>query len=168
VETLLNKKVERLSLNEKTPLQIINGVQISFLNPPGKIESHRMGRNTSFFNNHSLAMKLKFKDIEVLLAADIEKEVEYRLIREGHSLRADILKIPHHGSASSSTPLFLERVKPTYAVLSVGERNIGRLPHPEVLKRYQQLGVKIYRTDKHGAVTISTNGEKIEVRPFLD
>jgi len=168
VETLLSKKVKRFSLNEKIPLQIINGVQISFLNPPGKIESRRVGRDASFFNNHSLAMKLKFKNIGVLLAADIEKEVEYRLMREGYSLGADILKIPHHGSVSSSTPLFLERVKPTYAVLSVGERNIGRLPHPEVLKRYQQLGVKIYRTDKHGAITISTDGEKIEVRPFRD
>jgi competence protein ComEC len=168
VETLLSKKVERFSLNEKTPLQIINGVQISFLNPPGKLESRRVGRNTSFFNNHSLVMKLQFKNMRVLLAADIEKEVEYRLMREGYSLRADILKIPHHGSSSSSTPLFLERVKPTYAVLSVGERNIGRLPHPEVIKRYQQIGTRIFRTDQQGAITVVTDGEKIEVRPFRD
>ena len=168
VETLLSKKVERFSLNEKTPLQIINGVQISFLNPPGKLESRRVGRNTSFFNNHSLVMKLQFKNMRVLLAADIEKEVEYRLMREGYSLRADILKIPHHGSISSSTPLFLERVKPTYAVLSVGERNIGRLPHPEVIKRYQQIGTRIFRTDQQGAITVVTDGEKIEVRPFRD
>ena len=159
--------MERFSLNEKTPQQIINGVQISFLNPPGKIESHRVGRNTSFFNNHSLVMKLQFKNIKVLLAGDIEKEVEYRLMREGYSLRADILKIPHHGSASSSTPLFLERVKPTYAILSVGERNIGRLPHPEVLKRYERLGSKIFRTDRHGAITVITDGETIEAIPFV-
>ena len=166
-ETLLNKKVERCSLNEKTPPQIINGVQISFLNPPGKAGPYRVGRNASFFNNHSLVMKLQFKSIKVLLAGDIEKEVEYRLMREGGSVRAEILKIPHHGSASSSTPLFLERVNPTYAVLSVGERNIGRLPNPEVMKRYEQLGVHIFRTDRHGAITVVTDGEKIEVKPFL-
>ena len=80
-ETLLSKKVERFSLNEKTPPQIINGVQISFLNPLGKVEPHRVGRNTSFFNNHSLVMKLQFKNIKILLAGDIEKEVEYRLMR---------------------------------------------------------------------------------------
>ena len=168
METLLSKKVERFSLNEKTPLQMINGVQISFLNPPGNLESRRAGRNTSFFNNHSLVMKLQYKNIKVLLAADIEKEMEYRLMREGYSLRADILKIPHHGSTSSSTPLFLERVRPTYAVLSVGERNIGRLPHPEVIKRYQQIGTRIFRTDQQGAITVVTDGEKIEVRPFRD
>jgi competence protein ComEC len=166
-ETLRKKKVDRFSLNEKTPPQIINGAQISFLNPPGMVEPHRGGRNTSFFNNQSLVIKLKFKNIEVLLPGDIEKEIEYRLMREGYSLRADILKIPHHGSASSSTPLFLERVKPTYAVLSVGERNIGRLPHPEVIKRYQELGTKIYRTDEDGAITIITDGEEIEIKTFM-
>jgi competence protein ComEC len=166
-ETLLKKKVDRFSLNEKTSLQIINGVQISFLNPPEKVEYRRVGRNTSFFNNHSLVMKLKFKNIRVLLPGDIEKEMEYRLMREGYPLRADILKIPHHGSASSSTPLFLETVKPTYAVLSVGKRNIGRLPHPEVTKRYQELKTKIYRTDEDGAITIITDGEEIEIKTFM-
>jgi competence protein ComEC len=158
--------VDRFILNEKTPQKIINGVQISFLNPPGKVESQRVGRNTSFFNNHSLVIKLLFKNIKVLLTGDIEKEVEYRLIREGYALSADILKIPHHGSASSSTPLFIEKVKPTYAILSVGERNIGRLPHPEVLKRYERLGSTIYRTDRHGAITVVTNGKDVKVIPF--
>ena len=166
-ETLLKKKVDRFSLNEKTPPQVIHGVQISFLNPPGMVEPYKGGRNPSFFNNQSLVIKLKFKNVEVLLPGDIEKEAEYRLMREGYSLGADILKIPHHGSASSSTPLFLERVKPAYAVLSVGERNIGRLPHPEVLRRYEQLGARIFRTDKHGAITVITDGEKIEIKPFV-
>jgi competence protein ComEC len=58
-------------------------------------------------------------------------------------------------------------VKPTYAVLSVGERNIGRLPHPEVIKRYQELGTKIYRTDEDGAITIITDGEEIEIKTFM-
>jgi competence protein ComEC len=113
-------------------------------------------------------MKLQFNHIKVLLAGDIEKEAEYRLMREGYSLKAHILKIPHHGSTSSSTPLFLERVKPTYAILSVGERNIGRLPHPEVIKRYQQIGARIFRTDQHGAIKVVTDGEKIEVRSYCD
>jgi competence protein ComEC len=166
-ETLLKKKVDKFSLTEKTPLKVIDGVQISFFNPPEKVESYRIGRMTSFFNNHSLVMKLQFKNIKVLLAGDIEKEVEYRLMREGYSLRADLLKIPHHGSSSSSTPYFLQRVNPNYAILSVGERNIGRLPHPGVVKRYEEIGTKIFRTDKHGAITVITDGDKIEVSPFV-
>jgi competence protein ComEC len=112
-------------------------------------------------------MKIQFRNIGLLLAADIGKEAEYRIISEGFPIKADVLKIPHHGSASSSSPFFLEKVKPTYAILSVGERNIGRLPHPEVLRRYKRLGTRIFRTDKHGAVTVVTDGERIEIETFL-
>ena len=166
-ETLRRRRVERSSLNDGTPPQVTGGVTISFLNPPAKALPAAEVRDTSLSNNHSLVMKLRFRNVQVLLAGDIEKEAEYRLMRDGASLRADILKVPHHGSASSSTPSFLERVKPTHAIFSVGERNIGKLPHPDVLKRYEQLGAKIFRTDRHGAITVMTDGEKIEVKPFL-
>ncbi len=166
-ETILGKRIERLSLNENSPPQMINGVQIAFFNPPVKGPSHASLPAPSLLNNHSLVMMIQFKNIRVLMAGDIEKEAEYRMLKEGYPLNADILKIPHHGSSSSSTLYFLQGVKPTYAVLSVGERNIGRLPHPEVLKRYQELGAKIYRTDKHGAITIITDGKKIEIKTFL-
>jgi competence protein ComEC len=111
-------------------------------------------------------MRIEFKNITFLLTADIGQEVEDRMMREGYSLTADLLKIPHHGSASSSSPPFLERVKPAYAILSVGERNIGHLPNPEVMKRYEQIGFRIFRTDRHGAITVITDGEKIEIKPF--
>jgi competence protein ComEC len=166
-ETLLKRKIKWLSLNEKTLPQMIHGVQISVLNPSVRKESRRNDQNPSFLNNESLVMKIQFRNIGLLLAADIGKEAEYRIISEGFPIKADVLKIPHHGSASSSSPFFLEKVKPTYAILSVGERNIGRLPHPEVLRRYKRLGTRIFRTDKHGAVTVVTDGEKIEIKPFV-
>jgi competence protein ComEC len=166
-DTLLKKRVERLPLNENSSPQVINGVKISFFNPPVRVPSHASYPAPSLLNNHSLVMKIQLKNIRMLLAGDIEKEAEYRMLEKGYPLNADILKIPHHGSSSSSTELFLQKVNPTYAVLSVGERNIGRLPHLEVLKRYGQLGTKIYKTDKNGAITIITDGEKIETRTFL-
>jgi competence protein ComEC len=170
-ETLLKRKIKWLSLNEKTLPQMINGVQISILNPPPlpvtRDGSRRKDWNPSFLNNHSLVMKLQFENVGVLLAADIGKEAEYRIISEGFPIKADVLKIPHHGSASSSTALFLEKVKPPYAILSVGERNIGRLPNPEVLKRYGQIGSRIFRTDRQGAITVITDGERIEIKTFL-
>jgi competence protein ComEC len=166
-ETLLKKKIKWLSLNDKTLPQMIHGVQVSILNPPFRKESYGENQNPSFLNNHSLVMRIQFKNIGLLLTGDIEKEAEYRMVREGVPIKADILKIPHHGSVSSSTLPFLEKVKPVYAILSVGERNIGRLPHPEVLKRYEQMGSRIFRTDKHGAITVITDGEKIDVNPFI-
>jgi competence protein ComEC len=164
---LSEKKITTQSLNEEAPLQIINGVEISVLNPPVWNLTQRKIQNLWDLNNSSLVLKLRFKNVSVLLVGDIGKEAEGRMLRKGYPLRADILKIPHHGSSSSSSPLFLERVKPTYAILSVGERNIGRLPHPEVMKRYLQLGSRILRTDKHGAITVVTDGENIEVKTFL-
>ena len=111
-------------------------------------------------------MKLQFGNVKFLLPADVEKEAEDRMVRGEYPLKVDLLKVPHHGSRSSSTVLFLEAVRPTCAILTVGERNIGRLPHPEILKRYQEIGARIFRTDHQGAITVITDGEKMEVRTF--
>jgi competence protein ComEC len=164
---LKEKQIMTFSLNEKASPQIIHGVEISILNPPKSNTTQRKVRNFLDLNNSSLVMKLGFRNVSVLLSGDIGKEAEERMLRKGSLLRADILKIPHHGSSSSSSPPFLDRVKPTYAILSVGERNIGRLPHPEVLKRYQQLGSRIFRTDKHGAISVITDGDAVKLIPFV-
>ena len=163
---LAEKEIQTQSLSEKTPAQIINGVETSFLNPPAWDPAQRNVRSPSNLNNSSLVMRLRFKNVSILLTGDIGKEAEGRMLRKDDPLRSDILKIPHHGSSSSSSSPFLERVRPTYAILSIGERNIGRLPHPEVLKRYFQLGIEVYRTDKNGAITVVTDGEKIAIKPF--
>lgn len=165
-ETLRQKKVERLSFNENSAPRVINGVEISFLNPPaggpGAVQ-----RNPTWLNNQSLVMRLRFKDITLLLTGDVEKEAEEGMVRKGHPLRAQVLKVPHHGSFTSSTPRFLEKVSPSYAIISVGERTKGRLPHPEVIQRYEGLGSKILRTDQHGAITVVTDGQRIEMMTFL-
>jgi len=166
-ETLLKKRIKRSSLNDQTLPQMIHGVELSFLNPPVIKESQRTNQNPSLLNNQSLAMKIQFKQIAILLTGDIEQEAEYRIMRKGLPIKADLLKIPHHGSASSSTQAFLERVKPSVAILSVSERKLGGLPHPEVLRRYERLGTRIFRTDKHGAITFVTDGERFEIETFL-
>ncbi len=163
---LSEKKIRIQSLHEETSPQIINGVEVSILNPPAWNAMRRKVQNPSDLNNSSLVLKLQFKNVSVLLAGDIGKDVEGLILRRRYPLRADIIKVPHHGSSSSSSPLFLEMVKPAYAILSVGERNIGRLPHPDVLKRYEQLGSQVLRTDKHGAITVITDGENIDVKTF--
>jgi len=166
-EILSRKKIERHILNASmSPLEI-DGVQLSILHPQAKKEPPREKWDSRFINNQSLVMKLQFKEIQVLLTGDIEEEAESQMLREGLSLKADILKIPHHGSLSSSSLPFLQRVQPIYAILSVSDRNRGRLPHPEVLKRYERLGIKVFRTDQQGAILLTTDGKKMKVESFL-
>ncbi len=166
-EILKRKKIERHILHTSIPPLNIQGVQLSILHPPAGKAQGRGKRDPRFINNQSLVFKFQFKNIQVLLTGDIEEEAEYRMLRDGVSLKADILKIPHHGSLSSSTLPFLQEVKPTYAILSVDHRGRDKLPHPEVLKRYKRLGIKIFRTDQQGAITITTDGEKIKIKSFL-
>jgi competence protein ComEC len=164
-KTLFENHVRRVSLNDEDRIPEIKGVRISILNPSRLPAGDRL---RSLANNCSLVLHLQFKNVGILLPGDIEKESEYGILRRGHSVRANVLKIPHHGSLSSSTPVFLEKVMPDYAILTVSERNIGRLPNPEVMRRYGQLGVPLFRTDRDGAVTVTTDGTRVEVRPFIE
>jgi beta-lactamase superfamily II metal-dependent hydrolase len=120
-------------------------------------------------NNNSIVLKLTYKNINLLLTGDIEKEVEELLVRDSASypLQSQILKVPHHGSRTSSTISFLQEVKPEVAVISVGERNRFGHPSQEVLQRYLNLGIKIYRTDRDGAVIVTTNGEEYQVKTSI-
>lgn len=167
-ETILKRNIKRYYINESYPPQNINGVEISVLNPPKIVNPEASISNPSYINNHSLVLRLKYKDIVILLPADIERDAELRISKMSDLLRADVLKVPHHGSLSSSSEIFIRKVKPIYAILSTSERTKGSLPHPDILKRYEKLGSKVLRTDRDGAITIVTDGENIRVKTFFN
>jgi competence protein ComEC len=91
-----------------------------------------------------------------LLAGDIGVAQERRLLElyGPDGLRADVLVVPHHGSASSSGEAFVAAVAPRWAVMQVGYRNAFRHPHPTVVERYRRLGAEVLRSDAHGAIAI--------------
>jgi competence protein ComEC len=76
------------------------------------------------------------------------------------------LKVAHHGSKSSTSPEFLDRAQPIWAVISVAEHSPFGHPHPEVLQRLVQRGIPVFRTDRDGAVTVTTDGKRLEVRCY--
>ncbi|MGI6778171.1 MAG: DNA internalization-related competence protein ComEC/Rec2 [Acetivibrionales bacterium] len=117
-------------------------------------------------NNGSLVLKLLYKDVQLLLTGDIEKEAEYFLANNGKNLSADILKIAHHGSEASSTDIFLDRVLPQAAVISVGKNSFGH-PSEAVLKKLTDRGIDIFRTDKDGAVVMKSDGSGIRITKQL-
>ncbi len=106
----------------------------------------------------------------VLMTADVEKKSELEMIeRDPEALKADVLVMPHHGSKTSSTDEFLDAVKPKIALIPVGYRNRFRHPHPDVMARYTGRGIKVYRTDEAGALTMklgATANSKIEVKSY--
>ena len=106
--------------------------------------------------------KLSFASSSVLFMGDAEKKLEYRLIANGFDLQSDILKVGHHGSKTSTSPDFVARVSPFYAVISLGRKNKYGHPHQTTLDTLKNAGVSILRTDEDGDITLVSDGQKFE------
>jgi competence protein ComEC len=119
-------------------------------------------------NNDSLVLSLQDGKTRFLLPGDVEAKAEKEIISNGENVSADFLKVPHHGSKSSSTEAFLESVAPRFAVISVGEGNSFGHPNDSVVDRYEEKHARVMRTDQDGAVTATTNGTNLTVKSFRD
>ncbi len=117
-------------------------------------------------NDDSLVLIAGYGARRFLLAGDIERRSEFRLAREGHLPPVDVLKVPHHGSRTSTTNTLLDATHPWLAVISAGFDNPYRHPHPDVLARLAERHVAVWRTDRDGLITISTDGRRVTVFPY--
>lgn len=115
-------------------------------------------------NEASVVVMIEVGAVRFLLSGDAEREEEHWLVeRYGDRLRADVLKLGHHGSSTSSTPAFLEAVRPRVAIASVGAGNSYGHPSAEVLASLGSRGVDVYRTDRDGSVVVRTDGRTVSV-----
>lgn len=142
------------------------GVEIRVLNPPPPDWERRRVRN-----DDSLVLELDYGRAAVLLTGDISDTVEQDLVRRGALARFQaaqirVLAVPHHGSRTSSSQAFLDAARPTLAVVSAGRDNWFGHPAAAVLARYEAAGVPLLRTDRDGAVTVTTDGERVAVDRF--
>jgi competence protein ComEC len=117
-------------------------------------------------NNDSVVLRLTDGTIHFLLAGDVEHQAESALVSDGQPLRADFLKVPHHGSKTSSTPDFLRAVSPTLAAIFVGENNAFGLPNPGTLERLKSMGIRYWTTAQAGAITALTDGHSVLLHTF--
>jgi competence protein ComEC len=115
-------------------------------------------------NNDSLVLKITYGRNSVLLTGDAEKQMESAMLRE--DVHADVMKVAHNGSKTSSTQEFLNAVHPRFAFISVGARNSFGHPRHEVLERLAAAHTKTYRTDALGAVSFYLDGTDVTVRPW--
>lgn len=118
-------------------------------------------------NNMSLVSLLVTSRHTILLTGDMEKEVEY-LIADKLKDTIDIIKVPHHGSKTSSTEKLLNNIKPKVAIISLGKNNMYGHPDDEVIERYNSIGTKIYRTDYMGLIKVVLTDDGYHINNFLN
>jgi len=152
-------KISRLSSGSSFDF---GGARIDVISPPADYLPA-----SSPMNNDSLGIRITYGRRSLLLTGDMEKPMERRALMDGQPLRADIIKVGHHGSNTSSIDPFLDAVSPVFAVISDGFENSFRHPHPKVLERLSAHRAGILRTDRDGLVTIRTDGRRISIETFL-
>ncbi len=118
-------------------------------------------------NNNSLVLKMSYGQVSFLFTADTEIECLSSLVESGIDLKADVLKIPHHGSKNSFLPSFYDQVSPRMVVICVGKNTFGH-PSGEVVAFWQKQKIPVFRTDLQGAVSLSSDGKDIFVETFKD
>lgn len=163
---LVKRKIKTKVLNyNHPPILIDRGIKIEILYPPP--HSGKTKRVTdSLLNNNSLVMRIGYKNIHFLFCGDIEKNAEEKILARKRELSSQVIKVAHHGSLTSSSFAFVDKVNPQIAICSVGFNNLFKLPHPQVIQRFQSRGCKIFQTDQVGAIFITTNGNNLAVKTF--
>jgi competence protein ComEC len=124
------------------------------------------GRYQTNHNNSSMVLRIVYGRESFLFTGDVEAAAEHELVASGADLGATILKVPHHGSRTSSSLDFIEAVHPQLAVISLGYLNRFHFPAPEVIRRYLTDGVEVLRTDDDGAVTVVAGKNAYRVTTF--
>ncbi len=165
-ETLRDRRIPHKILHDGYRTSEFAPVQIAVLHPSNAMLQDSPRGRFSDVNSNSLVMSVKYGNVTLLLPGDIEEEAEARLLEQKADLQAQVLKVPHHGGRTSSSEPFLASVRPKVAVVSAGYRNRFHHPHQETLDRYRANGITLHRTDLDGAVTITSDGNTVEVVTF--
>lgn len=165
---ILNEKHQNLLYVKKGDrLQIEQDIYFNILFP----DTNNFVKENAL-NNNSIACKLCYKNFSMLFTGDIEKEGENVLLKEYEKtgeLQSTILKAPHHGSKTSSTKDFLNKINPKITLIGVGKNNLYGHPNEEVLKRLQDAGSQIFRTDKDGEITVTVDWQgRVGVSRFIN
>jgi len=138
----------------------LSGVALDVLSPcPGPSPCRATARADWEENDNSLVVALRYAGRTILMTGDIEAAAERELLASGALLRADVLKLPHHGSRTSSSQALLTAVAPGLAIASLGRQNRFGFPHPQVLDRLREGGIPLLRTDRDGTIQVEIAGD---------
>ncbi len=130
----------------------------------GDAEFTILAPNSNYYednNNYSVGIRLVYGQDSFIFTGDAEVESENEILESGATVKADVLKVGHHGSSASTSRAFLEAVSPTYAIISCGKDNDYGHPHRETVKILRDYGIKSFRTDELGSIIAFCDGENI-------
>ena len=157
-ERLLNA-IERNNVNVDKNLKASKETQYAIGNANWKVLSVDAKNN---LNDSSIVIELDYENTKYLFMGDattrVEEMVEWNEV--------DVLKVAHHGSNSSTSQLFLEKIKPKYAIISVGRDNSHNLPDIDIIERLKNNNIKIYRTDENNTIWLTSDGTEIYINPL--
>lgn len=136
-----------------------DGVTLKLLHPFKSVAETQ----TKTPHNDVVVIMLEYGSFRVLLTGDMEERVENKLIAVAYDLKADILKVGHHGSKTSTSEKFLKSVNPKLGFIEVGKNNVYHLPSPDILQRLEDFDIKYYRTDIDGDMEVVSDGEKYQI-----
>jgi competence protein ComEC len=145
-------------------IDIGGGAWLTLLSPPHPV----LSGTRSDVNANSVVVRLDYGTTAALFAADAEAPTERWLLESGAPLAASVLKVAHHGSRYSTGAAFLQAVRPTVAIVSVGEANDYGHPAPATMARLEKRGTRLYRTDLDGTITVELDGTRVRARAERD
>lgn len=125
-----------------------------------------VGSDVNNINDSSIVLKLNYFSNSFLFTGDLGSNKEKEILNSGANIKADVLKVGHHGSSYSTASSFLDRVNPSFAAISVGKDNIYKHPASSTLEKLNKRGIKVYRTDLDGTILFESNGKDISVSTF--
>lgn len=174
-DTATTRKVPIYTIGSGDVLQIGN-VESSVLWPIAVGNS-----DAPFTNNDSVQLRIRFDNISILFTGDIEAAAEKALLKmqknsagpagqlrpESDSLIAHVVKVPHHGSKTSSTAEFISATQARFAIIPVGQTSMFGHPHPEVVRRWKASGANVLTTGERGTITFRTDGRNLSVETFV-
>ncbi len=165
IPRVLGKRGTRINIDENLFLNILLPARIATQSVAGgPVAPPAGGVKNSDAHSAMLVSKLNYAKTSYLLAGDMAKPLENYLVSlEGSRLKADVLKVGHHGSNKSTSESLLGFASPQYAVISVGKNNSYGHPHKETLEILNRFGIKIFRTDENGMIETKSDGENVTV-----
>lgn len=157
IRAIKRKGIRRLTGRLGQTLDLGGGTKLWLLAPQMPFVSD----SRSDANANSIVALLEYKNLRVLLTGDAEAETEERLLHYKRLLRANVLKVAHHGSKHATSDTFLKAVKPRIAVISCAKKNRYHHPHPKTMARLRRKSIRTYVTARHGSVILRSDGQKV-------